>query len=80
MTFWRYLVFGGDDLYLSPTWLADTDRLALYEAYTKRQWWQGSVTQDVASMRRRAFWEALEGKRDDPPVVLKAAFGKRKIS
>lgn len=54
----RYLLFGPTVLYLPKSWLANTDRLALYEAYTKRQWQQGSVVKDVAATRRDAFWEA----------------------
>lgn len=67
----RFIVFGSDELVLPKTWLANTDRLAQYEAYTKRQWWQGSVTKDVAATRRDAFWAAIAAKRQPTAKVAK---------
>lgn len=67
----RYVVFGSDDLVLPKDWLADGDRMAQYEAFTTRQLQQGSVTKDVAAMRRDAFWEAIAAKRQQPAKVAK---------
>lgn len=73
----RFLVFGSDKLRLPASWLADVDRLAAYEAYTKRQRWQGVVVADVAEMRRRAFWVAIAAKRQPAP---KLAFSADRVS
>lgn len=63
LALWRYLVMGSDDLILSRDWLADRDRLAVYEAWTRDQLNQGSVVADTAAMRRRAFWRAVDAKQ-----------------
>ena len=60
--FWRYLVHGSEDLTLPKEWLANTQRLRIYEGYTRRQLLQGSITKDVAAMRREAFWQAVEDR------------------
>jgi hypothetical protein len=72
---WRYLFHGSDVLTMPKTWLADTDRLAQYEAYTKRQWFQGRVVRGVEETRRAAFWQRVEAKR---PVCRVAQFGGRR--
>lgn len=72
---WRWLIQDDRPLYLPKTWLRDTHRLALYEAWTKRQWQQGSVVKDTAAMRREAFWQARAAKHAQPWNV--AAFQKR---
>ena len=61
-TFWRYLLRGSDELRMHKAWLADTDKLKCYEAYTRRQLQQGSVVKDVAAMRRDAFWKLIAEK------------------
>ena len=69
MNWLRYLLHGSNDLWMPRTWLADTDRLALYEAYTKRQHWQGRVVADTNETRRKAFWRAVAAKRQPSAVI-----------
>jgi hypothetical protein len=69
----RWLFHGSDVLTMPKTWLADVDRLAVYEAYTKRQWHQGRIVRGVEDMRRAAFWRAVEAKRQPGRV---AQFGR----
>lgn len=57
-----WLMNGSDELVMSKSWLANRDRLRLYDHYTKRQRFQGAITADVDEMRRRDFWEAVAAK------------------
>ncbi len=57
-----WVLRGSDELIMPATWLADLDGLRPHEEYTRRQLNQGSVVSDVAAMRRRAFWKAVEAK------------------
>ncbi len=58
----RYLLRGSDVQYLDRSWLADTQRIRFYEAYTEGQLHQGRVVKDVAACQRDAFWRAVEAK------------------
>lgn len=62
MTWWRYLLFGPDELYVHRSWLK-SDHLAQADAYTRRQLDQGSIVKDVAHCRRDAFWRAHAAKQ-----------------
>jgi len=70
MTFWRYLLQGSDELYLPKDWL-EGPRVREYTRYTMRQLQQGAVISDVATMRRRAFWEAQAAKKHQPANVAR---------
>ena len=61
---WRYLLTGSDELVMPKTWLADTHRLALYQAaQAKETWAGGEVVRGVEEMRREAFWRRMAGQR-----------------
>jgi hypothetical protein len=61
---WRYLFHGSDVLVMPKTWLADTHRLALYQAaQAKETWAGGEVVRGVEEMRREAFWRRMAGQR-----------------
>ena len=77
MTRWLdWLLNGSDDLTMPKTWLADHDRLRAYSHYTRRQRFQGSITADVAEMRRRVFWEAVAAKREQRAVIRQFGRGR----
>lgn len=69
MKLWRYLLFGSDELVMPKTWL-ESGKVREATAYTMRQLQQGSVVSDVAAMRRRAFWQAVEAKQAEPKLKV----------
>lgn len=70
MTFWNYLLRGSDELTMPKDWL-EGPRLREYTRYTMRQLQQGAVVSNVAAMRRRAFWEAQEAKKQPAANVAR---------
>ncbi len=63
MNFLRYLLHGSDEQVMPKSWLADTHRLALYQAAQARETWcGGAVVRNVEQMRQAAFWEARKPK------------------
>lgn len=72
MIIWRYLLHGSDEMVMSKSWLADTERLARYDAYTRHQRDQGAIVSTPAQMahaeavawrQRQAFWADIEARR-----------------
>lgn len=66
--FWRYLLSGSEEMVLSKTW-RESPLIRQHVAYTMRQLQQGCVVKDVAAMRREAFWQAIEAKREQPKTL-----------
>ncbi len=58
---WHWLTTSNDDSWrrLDRAWLADTSRLAEYEAFTYREN-MSCVTKDSAWFQRRAFWASRD--------------------
>jgi len=82
MSLWRWLVGGSDVLTLPKSWLADTDRLAAYEAFTARQLQQGKVTRTVEELQAENAAIVAERERRlaqmQPSKVLRSdKFGNR---
>ena len=58
-----YLLHGSDTLMLPKTWLEDRERLARYEAWTRRENESWVVSKDTAATARERFWQRMEAKR-----------------
>ncbi len=62
---WHWLTTSNDESWrhLDRAWLADTSRLAEYEAWTARENHSAFVVKDSAAFQRDAFWEAQAAKQ-----------------
>ena len=74
---WRWLWHGSGELMMPKSWLADTDRLAAYEAWTARQA-ISRVEKDTAHFARQAFWQAREQTK--PTLVRRQNVSPWKVS
>lgn len=82
MNLWSFLLNGSDALTLPKDWLADTERLAEYEAFTERQ--------SISMVQRRSAALKAENarivaereerlKHMQPSKVVRPSFGGRRV-
>ena len=65
--FFRYLLRGSDVQYLDRSWLANKERLAMYEQWTLNERESAYVSKGVDHFRRQEFWAAIEAKAQPKP-------------
>ena len=67
--FFRYLLRGSDVQYLDRSWLANKERLAMYEQWTLNERESAYVSKGVDHFRRENFWRAVEAKQQQQSDV-----------
>lgn len=70
----RWLIDGTPEDHLDRSWLANRERLAIYQAYTDRQL-HSCVVKDVSATQRDRFWERQADRR-----IAKSLRFPRKVS
>ena len=62
MSLWRWLLRGSDVQFLDRTWLANKERLAMYENWTLNERESAYVSKGVDHFRRQEFWKLIAEK------------------